>query len=428
MRSNLFDIAVVLLTGAVCLAKDSRVYEIPLQMRPASELLIKDNHERRLQAKKKKARSKSLKNEYNTQYYGLISIGSPRQYFRVMFDTGSSDLWVPQEDCLFCLFDNKFTYDHDASKTYLEVQPPLNVELLYGSGPVAGRFSVDNVRLAKHVVVHQQQFIEAVDADFDYALSNFDGILGLAFPPLAASGTTPIFENAIQQDKLAEPIFSFYLGYDGDPGVLTLGGYDATKFEGDLIFVKLQSASWWEIPIDKVVGRGFESHAINSTLGLSAVIDSGTSLIGGPRVHVAYLARAAGAVPNQYGQYTLSCTKREELPDVSFWIDGKNFVIQGRNTVVEVFEDVCLFGFFGIDMPIGQPGWILGDVFMRQYYTVFNYANRTIGLAPAKQEVPKSEDANANANATTAQNWINWLLQSVALRPSFLALGQVRRL
>ena len=240
--------------------------------------------------------------------------------------------------------------------------------------------------LADDIVVKAQRFAEIQDAGglgLAYALGKFDGILGMGFTSISIDNTITVFENAVKQNAVDQPIFSFYLG-DNSPGELTFGGYDSSKFEGELVAVPLESATYWEIALDSVVAGSYSNHPNADGSATTAIVDSGTSLMVGPKAEVQRLAAAVGAKPNFTGQYTVDCASLDTLPDLVFTINGNTYVIPGRTAVLQM-QGTCLLAVVGMDFPKPGPQWILGDVFMRQYYTVFNFLDKTVSFAKAVQ-------------------------------------------
>jgi hypothetical protein len=318
---------------------------------------------RQLRGSLQKGESESIKDYANAQYFGTVSIGSPPQSFQVIFDTGSSNLWVPKVGCKHCgnpFFGKKTKYNHDSSSSYEEDGGDFNI--MYGSGSVSGFFSMDSVTLADDLVVTEQRFAEVQDAGglgLAYSFGKFDGILGLGFTSISVDNTPTVFENALKQNIIDQPIFSFYLG-DNKPGELTFGGYDPAKFEGELQYVKLLSATYWEIALDAISVGDYHSSPNSDDSPISGIVDSGTSLMVGPKADVTKLALAVGAKPNIMGEYTVDCDKVDSMPEVVFTIGGIEYSIPGKDTIMQA-QGTCLFAFMGMDFPKPGPQWILGD-------------------------------------------------------------------
>lgn len=144
--------------------------------------------------------------------------------------------------------------------------------------------------------------------------------------------------------------------------------------------LKLDAATYWQIALDGIKAGDYSKEAGDDKI--TAIVDSGTSLITGPKAEVTKLAASVGAKPNIMGEYTIDCKLLDQIPDIVFTIDGNEYSIPGKKAVIQA-QGTCLFAFMGMDFPAPGPQWILGDVFMREYYTVFNYVDETIGFAKA---------------------------------------------
>ncbi|XP_056143260.1 napsin-A [Lampris incognitus] len=329
-----------------------------------------------------------LSNFMDAQYYGVISIGTPPQDFTVIFDTGSSNLWIPSIRCSFfdlaCWVHHR--YNSKKSSTYVEVGTKFSIQ--YGRGSLSGFLSRDTVSVAG-LAIPGQQFGEAVtQPGITFAVARFDGILGMAYPAISVADVTPVFDSAMAAKLLPQNIFSFYINRDPTAAVggeLVLGGTDPQYYSGDLHYVNVTRKAYWQIQMNSVeVGNQLTL----CKAGCQAIVDTGTSQIIGPVEEIRALNKAVGGLPLLMGEYLIDCKKIPTLPVVSFNIGGKMLNLTGNDYVIKESQlgtTICLLGFMAMDIPPpAGPLWILGDVFIGKYYTVFDRDADRVGFAPAK--------------------------------------------
>jgi len=330
-----------------------------------------------------------LNNFLNAQYYGEIGLGTPEQTFTVVFDTGSSNLWVPSTHCrsIACFLHKK--YDSTLSDTYVKNGTDFSIQ--YGSGALEGFISHDTLTLGD-LVIENQGFAESTkEPGLTFAMARFDGILGLGYDTISVQHVVPPFFNAVDQGLVQEPVIGVWLnkaeGSEDDGGNITFGGIDERHIGSEITWAPVIRKGYWEVELENVTMNG-EKIGITTK---RAAIDTGTSLFAIPTEEAEIINKRIGAVKQNSGQYMVDCNKLDSLPTLELEFNGHSFPLTPQQYVLEVGgglfggESQCISGFMGIDIPApAGPLWIVGDVFLRIYYTIYDLGNNRVGFAKAK--------------------------------------------
>jgi len=366
-----------------------------------------------------------LRDLANAQYYSSVKIGTPAQELQVVFDTGSSDFWVPSKSCPTTSMNcgAKKVFDKGASTTYSNVAKGAksDFQIVYGSGAVSGTFGLETVTVGDDYTVEGQTFsmVDSTDGLGDvYSQAKFDGILGLAFPAISKDpGVNTVIPNLKVKGVLDKAMFAFYLGDEAD-GELAIGGYNPDRMQDPnaINWVDLITPAYWLVNVEHVK-FGDDAVSMGKTAG---IMDTGTSLIYGPQLQVMQMTANMGAqyVP-QVGLFLIDCATT--IPDLEFGVGSQSYKISGDQLVVKddsgqyCFFTVAMMSFandgevdtldeeldervvremadFAGEAPVNPippeymgNTWLIGDTFLRTVYTIYDYDNKKFGLAELKK-------------------------------------------
>lgn len=356
-----------------------------------------------------------LTNFKNSQYVGTISIGSPSQDIDVIFDTGSSNFWITSKRCENCF--NHKSYDGTLSGTYNKTETRVEVE--FGSGKIEGVFSKDTVKIGQ-LSIKDQDFgeIESENGAI-FAKLKFSGIMGLSFPGLSKLEYTPIFDNIINKHLLRKNWFSFYLTDKNEQAKsrIIFGEPNNAFYKEKINWHPVTEQSYWQIEMNDIYVNG---RPINICPGNSCklVIDTGTSIITGPTEDLNMLLQNLPMKTN--------CKDLSSMPELGFKVGNKlytmkpeeymlfsstpgsatgkqtanvsthgvsSFLELHKNTMESKFYEidqhmVCKRAFMPLDVDYPRgPLWVLGDIFMRKYFVVFDRDLKRIGIAERNKNV-----------------------------------------
>ncbi|KAB5590488.1 Aspartic protease [Ceratobasidium theobromae] len=319
-----------------------------------------------------------LTDEQEELWAGEISIGTPAQTFLINFDTGSADLWVPSSFCRGPGCRDKHTYSPTSSSTTQEVPTDRGFSISYADGSAASGPVYTDIVTVAGLSATNQSFSAVTLESWSFSSDPSDGIMGLAFSSISNIGSPTPIESLAAQGKVSSPVFSMYLA--SNSSALYVGGINPSVYSGNITFLELTSKTWWLINGTSSVG-GTQAYSGGMT------VDSGTTLIVGPFESVdAWWANVPGAsrcpetICEGRGFYTFPCNSP---PSISFTFSGVTYNVNPNYFnigAIDYLNQTCMGAVVGSG---GGPDdtWVLGDVFMRNVYTVFDQANARVGFA-----------------------------------------------
>lgn len=316
-----------------------------------------------------------MTNYKNSRFVGNIYLGNPEQATEVIFDTGSGNIWITSDKCTVgCCSKMKDCFILNTSETI--IRQALSCHVQFGRGVVSGESYKETVRLGSLIVKNASIFlIEKEEGD---VFCDVHGIFGLGLPDLSFKGTTPI-NDLISSLFEEEYKISFYLKQNSR---ISFGSVDHSLYKGKLNYFKVEGNSFWSIRIKDIY---YNNQSLNlcENVKCLAAIDSGTTFITGPSKGVKTLLETININD--------SCLNYNDIGVISFLFDDdegntvkydllkESFI---RKTEGEV-KGCCKSLIMELDISNEIDYWVLGDSFMMELLSVFDYKNRKVGFGLA---------------------------------------------
>mmetsp|Transcript_103711 Transcript_103711/g.334346 ORF Transcript_103711/g.334346 Transcript_103711/m.334346 type:complete len:442 (+) Transcript_103711:46-1371(+) len=326
-----------------------------------------------------------------SEYFGELLLGSPAQRLRLVFDTGSGNLVVPSTECEDVACRSHTRFDANLSETSAVVasadSDPADagaghkrvretVTITFGTGEITGAFLRDSVCMGD--VCTRMNIIAATkESDEPFKDVPFDGILGLGLPQLAEAQEFSLMDSLVRKGLLRRNLFSvFFAKGDQEQSEVLFGDVREERMASPISWVSVSNPGYWQVAMRDMAVAG-EPLGLCGSFGCQAALDTGTSLLAGPARLVRRLAERL--------RVATDCSNLHSLPDLEFLVSGATLHLKPSD-YVERTDDLCLLGLMALDIPSPRgPVFILGDPFLRRYYTVYDRERLRVGFALARQ-------------------------------------------
>ncbi|KAH0563505.1 hypothetical protein GP486_001926 [Trichoglossum hirsutum] len=336
-------------------------------------------------------------------YITNVSVGNPPQPVSLLLDLTENPVVLPSCQCEYSCEEGYHRYNSSLSSTYRPDGRFMGAK--WGGVNYWGHVSRDTIHFAD-VNVPEQLFEEWTQATC-YTFfcirggseSGFDGFLGLA-PPWNRgrhSDVSNTLSLLLSNKLLSSPTFSLKLPRSPvDEGELRFGTSNPPLHASPPITLPVVNAtgedqSWaadlWNVAATHITfNTPIPLHQSLPTNHI-ALFDSATPWLILPSALARNLTEVVGASPGPYWFYNVPCSRRPELPTLTFGLGpggGRNFTISGFDYTYEIdiphIGLTCITTFQSSGEFYGDESEVttLGSAFMKRFYSTFDMEKREI--------------------------------------------------
>merc|ERR1719473_1648440 len=331
---------------------------------------------------------------HKTAYYGLLQVGTPKQDFTVVFDTGSGNLMIPSTYCKSAACTQHKQFDHKQSTTVEDIeadgtravkgQPRDQITVTFGTGEITGVFLQDDVCIGN--LCTNIFFVGATDeTDDPFTSFRFDGVLGLALPEMSQGKDFNFMSHLVENKALKKPLFSVFLSdSDIENSEITFGDIKDEHMAANMVWEPVsRDTGYWQVQIQDIAINNKKQSLCSDC---QVAVDTGTSQLAGPTDVINELSKRLNVQSD--------CSNYNDLPNLGF-VMGENILNLQPTDYVDKGSDGCEVSLMPLDVPPPNgPLFIFGDPFLRKYYTAYDRENNKVGFAAARHiDTPVDESS-----------------------------------
>ena len=306
-------------------------------------------------------------------YFSVVTFGSKGQEMWMLLDTGAANTWVMGTDCTTDACQVHNTFGREDSATYVVTEDEWDV--VYGSGSVEGVIIEDSMSFAGFDLT--LQFGSATNTSDDFLHYPMDGIMGLGLSSPDAKVPT-VMKAMMKEELLKNNILGINLQRHSDgarDGQITFGAIDKSKFEGEITYTDIiPDVHRWEIPIEDTEVDGNPANF----KGKSAIVDTGTSFMLLPPEDAKVIHSFIPDAVQDGEDFKVPCSTKAlieiSISGVKYTVSHKDYVGRADKT-----GQMCRSNIAG-HQAFGKDQWLLGDVFLKNVYSVFDFDKNRIGM------------------------------------------------